>query len=80
MSNKNHAPVQLIISVVCLYLHFTVMLSMLQLVSDQQKADAPNYFLHSCYHATLPPLSLEEGTSLVLDPTACPQELCCSEQ
>ena len=29
---------------------------------------------------TLPPLSLEEGNSLVLYPTACLQELYCSEQ
>ena len=51
-----------------------------QLVSDQQKADALNYFFHSCFNTTLPPLSLEEGNSLVLDPAACPEELYCSEQ
>ena len=50
-----------------------------QLVSDQQKADALNYFFHSCFNTTLPPLS-EEGNSLVLDPAACPEELYCSEQ
>ena len=49
-----------------------------QLVSDQQKADALNYFFHSCFNTTLPPLS-EEGNS-VLDPAACPEELYCSEQ
>ena len=49
-----------------------------QLVSDQQKADALNYFFHSCFNTTLPPLS-EEGNS-VLDPDACPEELYCSEQ
>ena len=51
-----------------------------ELVSDQQKADVPNYFFHSCFNTTLQHLSLEEGSFLVLDPAACPQDLYCSEQ